>query len=160
MTVRSQQDFATGIMFIVTGATFSIGATRYSIGDALDMGSGYFPLYLGIMLAGIGIVVMALAVTVNRHEEQSIGEIAWRPLLHVIGANVLFGILLGGLPWLGLPASGLVIALYALVIVAGRAVTQNSFRGLFVLATGLAIGTYLVFVKGLKLQLGLWPSWI
>jgi hypothetical protein len=103
---------------------------------------------------------MALAVTVNRHEEQSIGEIAWRPLLHVIGANVLFGILLGGLPWLGLPASGLVIALYALVIVAGRAVTQNSFRGLFVLATGLAIGTYLVFVKGLKLQLGLWPSWI
>ena len=63
MTVRSQQDFATGIMFIVTGAAFSIGATRYSIGDALDMGSGYFPLYLGIMLAGIGIVVMALAVT-------------------------------------------------------------------------------------------------
>ena len=53
-----------------------------------------------------------------------------KPLGFIIGANLLFGILLAGLRSIGLPAMGLVLAIYALVIVACMALqtTQTSPR--------------------------------
>jgi hypothetical protein len=160
MRIRSQKDFFAGLMFTVVGAAFAIGATNYSIGTGARMGPGYFPLMLGILLALLGLGVILGALTVPTADGEPVGRIAWKPLGFIIGANLVFGILLGGIPTFGVPAMGLVAAIYALVLVASRAGTAFPVRSALVLATVLAVGSYLTFILGLKLQFQVWPTFI
>jgi len=160
MKIQSQKDFLSGLMFTAMGTAFAAGATSYHVGDAARMGPGYFPLLLGILLAVLGLVAVAGALTVRTADGEPIGRAAWRPLLLIIGANVVFGILLGGLPSIGVPAMGLIIAIYALTLIAAMAGTSFALRPTLILATILAVGSYLVFIVGLKLQFQVWPTFI
>ncbi len=44
--IKSQKDFFAGLMYLVVGGAFAIGANEYNIGTAARMGPGYFPLIL------------------------------------------------------------------------------------------------------------------
>lgn len=147
-------------MFLGTGVAFAWGATNYNIGEAARMGPGYFPFLLGIMMALIGVVVALKAMGRSDTEAEKIGKWAWRPLTYVILANVVFGILLAGLPSMGLPAFGLIVGIYALTFIASMAQASWRFRATLFLATALAIGSYVVFVLALKLQFPVWPEFI
>jgi len=57
LRIRSQKDFASGLMFILVGLGFSFVARGYSMGTAAKMGPGYFPFLLGLVLALLGAVV-------------------------------------------------------------------------------------------------------
>jgi hypothetical protein len=124
------------------------------------MGPGYFPLMLGILMALIGLGITFSALVVETADGEKIGKFAWRPLGFIIGSNIVFGILLGGLPNLGIPAMGLIAAIYALTFIASLAGSQFHFKEVLILATVLAIGSYVVFVWMLKLQFQVWPSFI
>ena len=50
MNIKSHKDFASGVMFMVVGAAFAWGATKYNLGTGARMGPGYFPLMLGVLL--------------------------------------------------------------------------------------------------------------
>ena len=51
MSIKSEKDFASGVLFIVTGAAFAWNcATGHSVGSAAQMGPGYFPLVLSLVL--------------------------------------------------------------------------------------------------------------
>ena len=90
-----------------------------------------------------------------------IGEIAWRPLVCILGANLLFGALLGGLPSIGFPSFGLVVAIFALTGVALLADAASfNLRRMLVLSSILAAGSYGVFIGLLNLQLPVWPAFI
>ena len=91
---------------------------------------------------------------------EKIGKIAWRPLVFIVGSNVIFGILLGGLPSLGIPAMGLIVATYGVVLVAAQAGDQFRIKEVLILATILAVLSYVAFIKLLKLQFPVWPSFI
>jgi hypothetical protein len=147
-------------MFVSVGAAFAIGATNYSIGSGARMGPGYFPLMLGVLLGILGLGVIFGALTVDTVDGEPIGRIAWKPLLLIIGANLVFGLMLGGLPSIGVPAMGLIVAIYALVVVASLAGSSFRMKSALILATILAIGSYLVFILGLSLQFQVWPSFI
>ncbi len=73
---------------------------------------------------------------------------------------MLFGILLGGLPSLGVPAMGMIVAIYGLTFVASLAGDEFNLKEVIVLATVLAIGSYVAFIMLLKLQFPVWPSFI
>ena len=160
MQIKSQKDFFSGLMFLVVGVAFAWGASSYSIGTGARMGPGYFPLILGILLAILGAVIAFKAMTVDTPDGQKIGALAWKPLTYVIGANVLFGVMLGGLPSIGLPAMGMIAGIYALTIVASLAGSEFKWKEVLVLATILSIGSYLAFVVLLKLQFPVWPAFI
>ncbi|HYD76748.1 tripartite tricarboxylate transporter TctB family protein [Ramlibacter sp.] len=160
MRIKSQKDFAAGLMFTIVGIAFAWGATNYTIGDAARMGPGYFPLALGILLAILGLVITFGALVVETEDGDKIGKIAWKPMGFIIGANVLFGILLAGLPQFGIPAFGLIVAIYGLTFVASLAGDEFRFKEVAILATALAILSYLAFVKLLSLQFPVWPSFI
>ncbi|MEN9384679.1 MAG: hypothetical protein RL323_1822 [Pseudomonadota bacterium] len=160
VVIKSQKDFVSGLMFMVTGAAFAIGSIDYSVGTAARMGPGYFPLILGVLLSILGLVVLFKSLGDTKQEGEAIGTIAWKPLFFVIGANLLFGSLLGGLPLLGLPAMGLVPAIVALVLMASAAGEAFKLREALVLASILALGSYLTFVKLLGLPFQLWPAFI
>ena len=160
MKIKSQKDFFAGLMFTIVGIAFAWGATTYSVGTGARMGPGYFPLMLGILLGVLGIIVIFTALTIETVDGEPVGKIAWRPLAFIIGSNLIFGILLGGLPSIGLPAMGLIAAIYALVLVAGLAGERYSVKASLILATILAVGSYVAFVVLLKLQFQVWPTFI
>jgi hypothetical protein len=160
MKIKSQKDFYSGLMFMVVGIAFAWGATNYTIGEGARMGPGYFPLVLGILLTLIGLFVTFEALVVETEDGEPVGGWAWKPLCFIIGSNVLFGILLAGLPKLGVPALGLMVAIYALTFVAALAGEEFKAKEVAILATVLAIGSYLAFIVLLKLQFPVWPSFI
>jgi hypothetical protein len=158
--LASQKDFFSGLMFTVVGITFAIGATNFTVGSAARMGPGYFPLLLGILLACLGLLVTLQSFKSKATDGDPIGRFAWRPLGFIIGANLVFGVLLVGVPALGIPAFGLIIAIYALVLVAGYARPNCSLKESVILATILAVGSYGAFVYALKLQFPVWPAFL
>lgn len=160
MKIKSQKDFFAGVMFTVVGVAFAWGATTYNVGSGARMGPGYFPLMLGIVMAFIGLIIMFTGLTVETATGDPIGKWAWRQVFFILGANLAFGILLGGLPSFGIPAMGLIIAIYALVLIAAQAGSKHALPSVLALATVLAVGSYIAFIWALKLQIQVWPTFI
>jgi hypothetical protein len=158
--IKSQKDFFSGLLFIGVGVAFAWGATTYNVGEGARMGPGYFPLMLGIVLAVIGAVVLFTSLVVETEGGDRIGKWAWRPLFFIILANLAFGVLLAGLPSIGLPGMGLIAAIFGLTIIASMADGHFHTRDILILAVVLAIGSYLAFIVLLKLQIPVWPTFI
>jgi hypothetical protein len=160
MRIKSQKDFFSGLMFMGVGTAFAWGATTYTIGEGARMGPGYFPLMLGVLLTALGAFIVFESLVVETEDGEKIGQWAWRPLAFIIGANLLFGVLLGGLPSIGVPAMGMILAIYGLTIVAALASDEFDLKEVLILGTVLAIGSYLAFIVLLKLQFQVWPTFI
>jgi Tripartite tricarboxylate transporter TctB family len=160
LRIKSQKDFLAGLMFTVVGAGFALGATNYTIGEGARMGPGYFPLMLGILLAIIGAIVVFESLVVETEDGEKIGSIAWKPLLFIIGSNIVFGICIGGLPKLGIPSLGLIVGIYALTFIASMAGEEHKAKEVIVLATVLAILSYVAFIVLLNLQFPVWPAFL
>ncbi|MBK8424434.1 MAG: hypothetical protein IPL27_00005 [Lewinellaceae bacterium] len=54
----------------------------------------------------------------------------------------------------------MIVAIYALTFIASLAGDEFNFRGVFVLATVLAIISYAAFILLLKLQFPVWPAFL
>lgn len=160
MKLKSQKDFFAGLMFMAVGGAFAWGATGYTVGQAARMGPGYFPLMLGVILALLGVFIVFESLVVDTEDGEKIGSFAWKPLGFIIGANLAFGVLLGGLPSIGVPAMGLIVAIFALVFIASAAGDTYRVKEIAILAVVLAILSYLAFIKLLNLQFQVWPSFI
>ena len=158
--IKSQKDFFSGLMFAIIGGAFAWGATSYSVGTGARMGPGYFPLLLGILLAILGAFTVFYSLVEHTEDGDKVGKFVWRPIVYVLGANVAFGILLAGLPSLGVPAMGLIVAIFALVIIASRAGDRFNLKEVLILATVLSVGSYTAFIMLLKLQMPVWPTFI
>jgi Tripartite tricarboxylate transporter TctB family len=158
--IKSQKDFFSGLMFTLVGAGFAWGATNYNVGTGARMGPGYFPLLLGIFLAVLGAFITFYSLVEHTEDGEPVGKFAWKPIVYILGANLIFGILLGGLPSIGLQPMGLIAGIYALVIVASKAGETFNLKEVLVLATVLSIGSYLAFIVALKLQMPVWPVFI
>jgi hypothetical protein len=150
--IKSQKDFASGLMFIVVGIAFAIGALSYSFGSSARPGPAYFPFGLGILLAVLGAMVLFKALTFEVEGGDPIGGIAWKPLGIIVGSVVLFGFLL---PWLGM-----FIALPLLVITTALAGDEFHWGEALANATILTAGSWAVFIWGLNLTIPLWPTFI
>jgi len=158
MQVKSQQDFFSGLLFMAVGIAFAWGSTDYQIGDSARMGPGYFPLLLGVLLALLGTVMTFKALVIETQDGEKVGRFAWRPLVFIIAANLVFGVALGGLPSLKVPALGLIVGIYALTFMACLAGERFKAKEAAVLATVLAVLSYLAFVLLLKLQFVVWTA--
>jgi len=158
--IKSQKDFYAGLMFTGVGLAFAVGAKTYNVGDGARMGPGYFPLMLGIVLTFLGALILFNSFRSKMTDGDPIGAWAWKPLSLILGANLAFGVLLGGLPSFNVPAMGMIVAIYALTIIASLADSKFNIKHVLILATILAVGSYLAFIMLLKLQIQVWPTFI
>jgi len=158
--IKSEKDFYSGLMFAIVGIAFAVGATEYTIGQASRMGPGYFPLILGVLLAILGAIISLQSFASKAPDGDKIGKWAWRPLFFVLSANLIFGVMLGGLPSIGFPSFGLIVAIYALVFVSCWAGPKVPFKEQIIVATLLAVGSYFAFIKMLNLQFPVWPAFL
>ncbi|MEI8031270.1 MAG: tripartite tricarboxylate transporter TctB family protein [Comamonadaceae bacterium] len=160
MAIKSQKDFFTGLAFMAVGGAFAWGATTYTVGTGARMGPGYFPLVLGVLLALLGAVITFTAMVVETEDGEKIGKWIWRPVGYIVAANLAFGILLGGLASINLPAMGMVIAIVALTLIAAKAGSEFKLKEILILAAILVAGSYVTFILLLKLQIQVWPTFI
>ena len=160
MKIKSQKDFYSGLLYTVVGAAFAYGATSYNIGTGARMGPGYFPLLLGSILAVIGGIILFKSLVVETPTGDRVGSWAWKPLSFIIAGNLLFGILLGGLPSIKFPAMGLIVAIYGTTLVVSMAGDKFKLKEVLALATVLSALSYVAFIVVLKLQFPVWPSFI
>ena len=150
MKIKSQQEFFSGLMFLVVGLAFAYGATDYSMGVAARPGPGYFPLILSVLLAILGALVVFTSLTIEVEGGDPIGHIAWRPLIVIVVAIALFGALL--------PRLGLVITVPVLIFVVSWAGEEFKWLGVAINSVVLTAFSWLVFVKGLGLTIPVWPG--
>ena len=152
MKIKSQRDFAAGLMFIVIGAGFAIGALNYTFGSSAKPGPAFFPFGLGLLTTVFGAMILFKSLTIESENGDPIGAIAWRPLVVLLGAVLLFGFLL--------PRLGLVASLPVLVIVSSMAGDEFHWGAALMTSAVLTALCWLVFVKGLGLSIPLWPTFI
>ena len=171
MKIKSARDFWSGLMFIVVGVVFAIGATNYRMGppcpanDACNgslyarftqlsahPGAGYFPLGLAILLAILGAVVLFKSLTIESEGGDPVGAFAWRPLIVIVAAIAVFGIMLEPL--------GIAITIPVLILISSLAGSEFHWKGVVVNAIVLTIGSWFIFVWGLKLTIPVWPRFI
>ncbi|MBI5279259.1 MAG: tripartite tricarboxylate transporter TctB family protein [Burkholderiales bacterium] len=151
LRIRNQQDFVAGLIYVATGLAFALGAMNYKIGEAARMGPGYFPFFVGMLLAAVGFATSALALK-PAAAEVAVKVPDLRTMAWVLGAVVLFGLLL--------QPAGLVIALVALVLVSSMASHEFAWRGALVNTLVLVIFSVGAFIKGISLQIPLWPAFL
>ncbi len=160
MSIKSQKDFFSGLMFMSVGVAFAWGAGSYSLGTGARMGPGYFPMALGVLLAILGAAITFKALVVGPEDGDKVGAFAWKPLVFIIAANLVFGAMIGGLPSIGLPPMGLMVGIVLLTFISSLAGDEFNFKEVAVLSVVLAFMSYLAFVLLLKLQFPVWPAFI
>ncbi|MCD6077455.1 MAG: tctB [Ramlibacter sp.] len=151
LAIRNQKDVAAGVIYVVAGAAFSLGALNYRLGDAARMGPGWFPFWVGVLLAAVGMATIAGGVRSNAAPE-TMKRPELRAMAWILGAVVLFGVLL--------KPAGLVLSLLVLVLVSSRASHEFTWRGAFANAVVLIAFSVGAFIKGISLQLPLWPAFL
>ena len=152
MKIKSQKDFWSGLMFIVAGVGFAIGATNYSFGTSARPGPGYFPFGLGILLAVLGAMVLFKALTIESEGGDPVGDIGWRPLILIVLGVVVFG--------LALPRLGMILSLPILIMISSLAGDEFKLKEVIINIVVLTIGSWAIFIKGLNLVIPLWPSFM
>jgi hypothetical protein len=152
MGIKSNRDFCAGLIFLGIGSAFAFGAMNYSFGSSARPGPGYLPFGLGIMLALLGLIVTVKSLVVPTSDGEPVGQIAWRPLLIVLGSLTLFALLL--------PRAGMVISLPVLVITSAWAGDEFHFGEALANAAIMTTGAWLIFIKGLGLAIPLLPVFL
>jgi hypothetical protein len=157
MKLLHNKNVLAGLMFMVFGGAFFIGALNYSLGTGARMGPGYFPRMLGGLLFILGIIIAVEGVIESRKGQDEPMNWHLMPMVYLLGAVGAFGILLAGVPSMGIPAMGLIAAAAAMVIIASIAAQDKKWKEIIISAVALSAFCALAFVKGLGLQMKLFP---
>ena len=151
MQVKNKQDFWSGVMFILVGIGFAFKATSYSMGTAARMGPGYFPFWLGAIMAFLGLVILLTAIR-PKAIEPVVEKFDFKILAIIVGAFVLFAFTLRPL--------GLILSLFLLVMISSQASHEQIWKVSAANAVFLTLLCWLSFVKGLGLVFPIWPAFL
>ena len=144
------KDLLAGLMFIVIGVIFSVGASNYQMGTAARMGPGWFPSVLGGIMTALGVLIAGLGLK-NQATWAATDGIGWTwtPVVILTVAVVLFGF--------ALPTLGMVAAIILLTFLSGIAAHDRHYASLAMITVIMCLFCAAVFVWGLKLQMKLFP---
>jgi hypothetical protein len=146
---RNPKDLWTGVLFIAVGLAAIVFVRNHQMGTAMRMGPAYFPTMLGLLQVLIGIAVLLRALV---RPGLPLGQFAFAKVALVLGAIVLFGLLLRGL--------GLVIAIIVIVVLSAYASKNFRWPVALVLAVGIAVCSAIVFVLLLGIPIPIIGTWI
>jgi len=141
--IKNHKDFWSGLMFMALGLTVIGIARDYPFGTSTRMGAGYFPMVLACLLSILGLLI-TLRSMMTRHKAE-IEPLALKPLLFVLGATVLYGLLVR--------EAGFIAVTFACVLISARASTSKRWMPQIALAIGTTACCALIFIKALGLPL-------
>jgi len=144
MKSKDIRDIIGGFALVAIGLFAALHAQRYDIGELQEMGPGYFPIALGILLMILGLFV---SIPAFFREGTSI-KIEWKSLIWVLISISIFA--------LALTKAGLIVAT-VLSVIAASIPSKSSWKTRLILAVCIALLTYVVFSFGLGMILPIWP---
>ena len=87
-----------GAFFILVGAIFAWQSLQVELGSWLRIGPGGMPLALSLLLVLLGAIILFAAL---REIGEPVGVIAWRGILFITLAPIIFGLTVRGLGFIG-----------------------------------------------------------
>ncbi len=136
---RSCQDLFAGGIFIVIAAIFAVEGSRYEFGTPLQMGPGFFPVVLALILAVLGVVILVIGL--RNPPEPVDGEVPWRSIALICTSLAVFAA--------GARSLGLVPVVLICTFMAALASRQNTVQSSAVIAAVMAVLCFLIFKGGL-----------
>lgn len=161
MKIGHPKNFWGGILFVALGGSFALIARGMKLGDNIllpgyamgtpaRMGPGFFPFWLGMILLALGLIIAFTGLKTHPNDTGEVEKYHWRPILLVLGAVVLFGIVLKPI--------GMLLAGFVLIVIASLGSKEFHLKPVVILAVVLTIFCAMVFVWGLKLPIPLCPD--
>lgn len=136
------RDLACGAVFVAIGAYFAISAlTGLRVGRALDMGPGYFPLTLGVVLMGLGAVIGFRSIG---RPSEALGAVSWRGVSMVMLAILFFA--------LSVRPLGMGPSFFIATVLAAFATRQATLRTALGLGAALTVFTIGLFIYALRMN--------
>ena len=145
MRQRDLGDILGGLLMIGVGLFAVWYAQRYAFGTLRNMGPGFFPVVLGWLLAGLGVLI---ALPALRRAGPPV-QVDLRTLVIITAALLLFASSLRPL--------GLILATALAVLLASVAERGFAWPSRLILAVALSGLVWLIFVAGLGMSLPVWP---
>ncbi|WP_181832482.1 tripartite tricarboxylate transporter TctB family protein [Bosea caraganae] len=146
----NRKDLAAGAIFAAFGATYAAITWRdLPIGEALNMGPGYFPILLSSLMMAMGATIAVRSL--GSAEAISLAAMPWRGPLVLSLATVLFASQLEGL--------GLFPGILATALIASFAASPFRPVPALLASLGIAILCTLIFGYGIKLPIPIIGSW-
>ena len=146
---RNPKDFLTGLIFVAVGLAAIIFVRNHQMGTAMRMGPAYYPTLLGMLQVMIGIAVLLRALV---RPGLPLGRFALSKIALVLGAIVLFGLLLRGL--------GLIMAIIVIVVLSAYGSKNFRWPVALLLAAGIAVCSAIIFVMLLGIPIPMIGTWI
>lgn len=142
---KDLHDIIGGLLMLAIGLFAAIKGQEYEFGVLQRMGPGYFPVVLGTMLAIMGLIIAVPAF----FRSGSAVQVAWKSFLLIMASIVVFALTLKSL--------GIVVATALSVVVSSLADNETRWKGRLLIAAGVALLTYVIFIMGLSMVLPVWP---
>ncbi len=146
MRFKSNQDLATGLLFVAIGLGAYLVAIDYPMGTAQRPGTGVLPKALAWLLAGTGAILIVKAALINGPR---LGDWAWRPALMIPIATVAFALLVDHL--------GLVLTMVVSMTLAALGTPETRWREYAVFAVFMIALGVVVFIVGLGMPIPIFP---
>lgn len=140
-----KRDYYAGALMMLLGLITAYEGSTYPVGSLHQMGPGYFPLALGVLLTFLGGLIAATATAGADGEEAALPHAEWRGWACIIAGPALF-ILLGG-------STGMLPATFACVFVAALGDRTTTLKGAFILAASITVFGVVLFHYLLKLPM-------
>ncbi|MGA7329794.1 MAG: tripartite tricarboxylate transporter TctB family protein [Rhodomicrobium sp.] len=151
MSFESKRDYYAGALIALIGAGAAYEGSKYGIGSLAQMGSGFFPVAIGIGMIVIGMAIAASGGEIPSAPEHSetlhkvTNGFDWRGWFAIIAAVCLFMALS--------EYAGLLPAIFACVFVSALGSKATTFKEAFILAACVTAFGIALFSLGLKIQI-------
>lgn len=139
-------DFYSGLLLVAIAGVALLYLRTLEIGTVQQMGPGYFPLGLALVLLGMGLCLVGKGLLSN---ESPVGVFHLRPLIIILLSFVAFGVLV--------ERAGLILAILFQVGIAHFASLEAKWRQSATTGVALAAASAVIFVWLLKIPVELLP---
>jgi hypothetical protein len=138
-----------GAFFILVGAVFAWQSLEVELGSWLRIGPGGMPLALSLLLILLGVIILLAAL---REVGEPVGAIAWRGIVFITLAPIIFGFTVRGLGFVG--------AVFITALFASFASLRMTPLRALLLSIALAVFSTAVFSYGLGLPFERFGPWL
>jgi putative tricarboxylic transport membrane protein len=147
MRVKSGQDLATGILFILVGAAALWIGADYPMGTAQRPGTGVLPYILSWCLIGTGgLLLIKAAYSVG----VPITGWSWRPILAVTAGTVVFGLMIDDY--------GLVATMIVSMAICALGTHETRWFEFTVFTVIMIVSSWALFIWLLGMPIRTWPG--
>jgi hypothetical protein len=149
MVSSRNKDYLSALLLVLAGVAAIVAGRSYKVGSLTEMGAGFLPTLIGLLLVVVGLLIAATSSPMLAHRSGGTGTPDTLPFdlraWGFITAGVASFVLLG-------TYGGFVPASFACVFISALADRQNSLKDAAILAVVIAAAGYLIFHVGLRLQ--------